>query len=470
MNLPAEFEERMERLLGEEYPRFRKCFAEGKKQGIRVNTAKISVEEFLRITPFKLTPVPWVKNGFFYRDEDAVTRHPHYFAGLYYVQEPSAMVPASRLPVQPGERVLDLCAAPGGKTTELGARLAGQGVLVANDISVSRAGGLLKNVELFGISNAFVTAEEPAKLSMVFPEYFDKILVDAPCSGEGMFRKDPALIKSWLRQGPSFYAPLQRQIVSEAVKMLRPGGMLLYSTCTFSPEEDEETISALLEEYPDLTMEHPESYEGFCGGLLRQDSPERRFENEKCIRIWPHHMDGEGHFAALLKKRGENGSLPASEELCEFREVDGAGDIPKEAVEFLEKIRGLYRRGQKFVQKKELLFLLPEQFPIHRLRYLRTGLLLGTMKKNRFEPSQALAMALGSDGFANIINYASKDPGVYRYLKGETPELPQGGGTEEEDLCRPGWVLVCCDGYPLGWGKWVNGTLRNKYCPGWRMM
>lgn len=255
MNLPAEFEKRMEALLGTEYPDFLRCYDKEKKQGLRVNTGKLSVEEFLQLTPFSLTPIPWVKNGFFYREEDQVTKHPHYYAGLYYIQEPSAMVPASRLPVKPGDRVLDLCAAPGGKATELGARLEGRGLLVANDVSVSRARGLLKNLELFGITNALVTGETPEQLRRQFDSYFDKILVDAPCSGEGMFRKDPSLMKSWMERGPEDYAPLQRQILSCAVQMLKPGGELLYSTCTFAPAEDEQVIRQILEEYPELKLE-----------------------------------------------------------------------------------------------------------------------------------------------------------------------------------------------------------------------
>ena len=223
MKLPAEFEKRMQGLLGEEYPDFLCCYDREKKQGLRVNTGKISVEEFLRLTPFQLTPIPWTENGFFYREEDQVTKHPHYYAGLYYIQEPSAMLPASRLPVEPGDRVLDLCAAPGGKATELGARLKGKGLLVANDVSVSRAKGLLKNLELFGVTNALVTAETPQQLLKQFGTYFDKILVDAPCSGEGMFRKDPSLIKSWMERGPEYYAPIQEEILSCAVQMLRPG-------------------------------------------------------------------------------------------------------------------------------------------------------------------------------------------------------------------------------------------------------
>ena len=232
----------MKAILGEEYDDFLAGFEKPRHYGLRVNTAKITVEEFKELVPFHLTQIPWVENGFYYEEEDAPTRHPYYYAGLYYLQEPSAMAPAALLPVDPGDRVLDLCAAPGGKSTELGARLKGQGLLVSNDISNSRAKALLKNLELAGVSNLCVTSETPEKLADVFGPFFDKILVDAPCSGEGMFRKDPDLIKSWQEHGPSYYAPIQRQILSQAVRMLKPGGYLLYSTCTFAACEDEDTV------------------------------------------------------------------------------------------------------------------------------------------------------------------------------------------------------------------------------------
>ena len=194
MNLPENYLSSIQTLLKEDFPNYLACFDAPRACGLRVNTGKISVEEFLKITPFHLKPIPWVSNGFYYDPEEPVTKHPHYYAGLYYIQEPSAMVPASRLPIEKGDRVLDLCAAPGGKSTELAARLQGTGLLVSNDISHSRALGLLKNLELFGQGNILVTSETPDALYSYFPEYFDKILVDAPCSGEGMFRKDPDMV------------------------------------------------------------------------------------------------------------------------------------------------------------------------------------------------------------------------------------------------------------------------------------
>ena len=252
--LPKAFLERMKEMLGEEYDAFLKSYEAPRQFGLRVNTLKISVEEFLKQSPFHLTPVPWTKNGFYYEEADRPARHPYYASGLYYLQEPSAMAPAAILPVEPGDYVLDLCAAPGGKATELGARLKGQGMLVANEISASRAKALLRNIELCGIKNSFLTNEVPKNLAHVMPEFFDKVLVDAPCSGEGMFRKDMDVAKTWDESRPEFFANLQREIVSNAISMLKPGGLMLYSTCTFAPIENEGTISYILENFPEMEL------------------------------------------------------------------------------------------------------------------------------------------------------------------------------------------------------------------------
>lgn len=246
MYLPDKFCDEMKRILGDEYEDYLASMDVSRKYGLRVNTAKISVEDFLKITPFELTPIPYISNGFYYDEKEQPSKHPYYFAGLYYLQDPSAMTPASRLPVEEGDVVLDLCAAPGGKATELGAKLHGTGLLIANDISSKRAKALLKNIELFGVENSFIVTEYPAKLVEYFTGFFDKILIDAPCSGEGMFRKDPAMVKAWEQNGPEFYAKLQREILEQALPMLKEGGMLLYSTCTFSPLEDEGSVQYLL--------------------------------------------------------------------------------------------------------------------------------------------------------------------------------------------------------------------------------
>lgn len=319
MQLPEKFLKTMEQILGEEYGAFLESF-DGKRQfGLRVNTAKMKLEEFERIAPFHLSKIPWIADGYFYEEEDAPAKHPFYAAGLYYLQEPSAMTPASRLSVTPGERVLDLCAAPGGKATALGAKLQGEGLLVANDINNARAKALLRNLELFGISNAFVTNEPPHILAEHYPEYFDKIMVDAPCSGEGMFRKNPAVVEAWQEKGPEYFSRLQRDIILYAADMLRPGGRMLYSTCTFSPLENESVITHLLRERPEMEVIPMEDYEGFAEGLTAFGGEQFHESCRLCRRIFPHRMAGEGHFLALLYKHApdensnlsENASAPA---------------------------------------------------------------------------------------------------------------------------------------------------------------
>ena len=310
MNLPETFVSKMKRLLGSDYENYEKCFDLPRHYGLRVNTAKISVDEFLKIAPWPLRPVPWIENGFYY-DGDVYqpARHPYYFAGLYYLQEPSAMTPANRLPIDPGDRVLDVCAAPGGKATELGARLTGTGVLAANDLSSSRAKGLLKNLELFGIGNVLVLCEEPGKLVPCFQEYFDKILIDAPCSGEGMFRKDKKMIRAWEEHGPEYFSRIQKSIITQAARMLAPGGMLLYSTCTFDPEENEKTIEYLLQEYPEFQICDLRPYAGFSPGIPEETNGKNP-DLSRTVRIFPHRMEGEGHYLALLKKGGEQSRRP----------------------------------------------------------------------------------------------------------------------------------------------------------------
>ena len=539
--LPQEFLERMEHMLGEEYPAFLQSYEEPRKFGLRVNTMKISVEEFQRLAPFHLTPIPWIPNGFYYEREDDPARHPFYYAGLYYLQEPSAMTPASVLPVMPGEHVLDLCAAPGGKATALGAKLAGEGLLVANDISASRAKALLKNLEIFGIRNSFVTNAYPAKLAEQFAGAFDKILVDAPCSGEGMFRKDLANARVWSLEKVKECAKTQHEIIRQAVSMLKPGGLLLYSTCTFSPEENEQTIASLLQEHPELQLVELPWYEGFAHG--RPELADGNPELTKCVRIFPHRMAGEGHFLALLYKK-KDGEADTELRLSEMMEVQLSDCTSVENMQMEISITTLQQNtsGENFVEQSEhetqdinkkrkrktmdvdnlnlngkargkdknsarerlalggkksgaqsdeavleeflqdiapeagytfadmdirngQVYYIQNRVPAGRgIPFLRNGLYFGELRKGRFEPSQSLAMALHASDYASVLDFPQADERVRRYLGGETIDV--------EDLpCarKKGWQLVCVDGYPLGWGKLVNGTLKNKYHPGWRM-
>ncbi len=469
MNLPKLFEDRMRTLLGGEYEAYLQCYHKPHFGGLRVNTLKSTPGEFEGICPFSVKRIPWVWNGYYYDTQEQPSKHPYYYAGLYYIQEPSAMTPASLLPVEKGDRVLDICAAPGGKSTELGARLGGEGLLVSNDISNSRAKALLKNIELLGIRNALVVSEAPNKLSEYFPEYFDKILIDAPCSGEGMFRKSPAIMKNWEQYGVGYYNKLQKEIILFAAKMLKPGGYMLYSTCTFSPEENEGTIAYLLEEYPEFEVVNaiPDeavqkelgiSYEGFDFG--KPEWVGGKEELKHCIRLWPHKIDGEGHFVALLHKRGDIAGAKAAAYSLPGSQGRNKKLLSEEALEFFQTLK-LPIKEELLAVREERVYLLPEGLPdLKGLRILRQGLLLGEMKKQRFEPSQALASALSPKEYDRIIRFDVDDPNVIRYLKCEAIE-PEG---EYQD----GWYLVCVKEYSLGWIKVAKNNFRNKYLPGWR--
>lgn len=464
MKLPECFEMKMRELLKDEFPDYIACFGEPRYYGLRVNTGKISVEEFQRICPFEIWPVPWIKNGFYYDGESTVpSRHPYYFAGLYYLQEPSAMTPAGRLPVEPGDKVLDVCAAPGGKATELGARLCGEGVLIANDISNSRAKGLLKNIEVFGIGNVLVLSEEPGKLENYFRGYFDKILIDAPCSGEGMFRKDKKMVKAWEEHGPEFFANIQKSIIVQAAQMLRPGGMMLYSTCTFDGRENEQMIEYLLEKCPEFHLLDIEPYEGFVHGIpeLTRSKDE---EYKKTVRIFPHKMKGEGHFLALLGKGEIKANTLEKIDKDPVFERKTKKKLPQELGQFFQDV-AWKPDADRLEIHGEKVYYMPGSLPdVRGIRFLRTGLLLGELKKNRFEPSQALAMYLKKEEYKRVIDLKAEDDRIRRYLKGETLEV-----SDILAAASTGWYLVCVDGYPLGWGKLAGGILKNKYLPGWRL-
>ena len=448
MQLPEKYKEAMKELLKDEYDQYIECFDEPRHYGLRVNTSKITVEEFEKVCPFEIKKVPWIPNGFYYNEADKPGKHPYYYAGLYYLQEPSAMTPAYVLPVCEGEKVLDLCAAPGGKSTELGAKLNGTGLLVSNDISASRAKALVKNIEVFGIGNVIITCEYPEKLAERFQGFFDKILVDAPCSGEGMFRKDNKLIKSWEQEGPEFFAPVQKGILSAAAGMLKDGGYILYSTCTFSKMEDEDNITEFLENHKDFSLERIYDYEGFV----------RAYGMEEAIRLFPHHLKGEGHFVALLKKDGN-----LSENIRYI--PSGKKKVPDDIREFLKEYNKTIDTDNMEIVNEKVYILPPHVDNLKGIRTLRTGLLLGELKKNRFEPSQAFAMTIKPEDSRTVASLTVNDINVIKYLKGETIEV-----SDEQLRGNAKNVLVCVDGFPLGWGRLNNTTIKNKYLPGWRWM
>ncbi len=450
--LPEEYLDRMRRLLKEEYDAFYRSYAEEKAQGLRINTLKISVDDFMKLNPFHLEKIPWAEEGFYYTS-DLVGKHPYHESGLYYIQEPSAMAAAVLLNPQPGERVLDICAAPGGKAGHIAARLQGKGLLIANEIQISRAKILSQNIERMGIRNCIVTNESPERLSGYFQNYFHRILVDAPCSGEGMFRKNPETRKEWSLKNVFSCAERQIHILETASDMLMAGGTLVYSTCTFSPEENEGVIEKFLRNHPEFEIQKLHAYEKFSSGKSEWIQGGRK-ELNHTVRIWPHRVKGEGHFIAVLKKKEEKTKKAAE---CQFYKYASAKEV-NDFSNFAEE--SLHRLPEgRFLLLGEQLYIVPEGFKIPRkLKILRVGLHLGTMKKNRFEPSHSLAMSLKKEDAQNWIDFSGDSEEVLTYLKGETIEA---------DI-KKGWVLVCVEGYSLGWGKSAGNILKNHYPKGLR--
>lgn len=443
IQLPENYIQQMKELLKDDFEAYMQSFEQERYYGLRINTNKISVEDFLKISPFQLKPIPWADNGFYYQGDQKPAKHPYYYAGLYYLQEPSAMLPAQILPIEEGEYVLDTCAAPGGKSTELAAKLQNTGLLLSNDISTSRCQGLIKNIELSGSYNTWVCSEDLIDLSKRFKETFDKILVDAPCSGEGMFRKEPHLISSWQERDDTYYPPIQKDILSCAVDMLKPGGKIVYSTCTFSIKENEEVIQDVLQRHSDLHLVPISKMPGFTSGIGM----------EECVRLYPHKIKGEGHFVALLQKEGN-----ATKKICKKENIS----LPESFKEFLQMCSFDFSKGCFSIKNDKIIWSPQQLSEQKRWRLLRSGLICGEIKKNHFEPSQAFALALKKEEFKNTADLSVDDPRVIKYLKGETIDV------KDRDTKSKGWILVCVDGFPLGFGKMDKGIIKNKYAKGWR--
>lgn len=427
--LPEAFLQRMEAQLGSEYPAFLESLERPRAVALRFNPLKGEQP----VLPFVGAPVPWEPEGFYYDPETRPGLHVYHEAGVYYLQEASAMAPVALLDPQPGERVCDLCAAPGGKTTQIAGRMLGQGFLVCNEINPKRAKILSRNIERMGVANALVTNEHPETLASRFPGFFDRVLVDAPCSGEGMFRKEEAAVTDWSQETVQMCARRQREILDSAARLVRPGGRLVYSTCTFAPEEDEETVAAFLEAHPEFTPE-PVEAPWFVPG-----------ENAS-YRMWPHKLLGEGHFAAVLRKtQGESGEVPACPgEKC-----------PKAWESFAKELDITLPEG-KAVSFGQSLYWAPMELPeLNRLKVLRPGLELGTERKGRFEPAHALALWLKTCAVTE--SFPPESPEMKAYLHGDV--VPSG---------KKGWCLVQAGGYAIGWGKGDGSVLKNHYPKGLR--
>lgn len=455
--LPQAFLDRMEQMLGGEYPAFLQSYEKERYQALRVNPLKADRDVFEAAAPFTLRPVAWEPNGFYYGKEAAPGKHPYHAAGVYYIQEPSAMAPAAYLDAQPGEKILDLCAAPGGKSTQIAAAMRGEGLLISNEIHPARAKILSENIERMGIRNAMVTNESPQSLAKVFEAYFDRIMVDAPCSGEGMFRKNADACDEWSPENVVLCAERQAEILECAASMLRPGGRMVYSTCTFAPEENEGTISQFLAKHPEFEIADVMHYPQMSSGLAAWTSdPQPGLE--RTIRLFPHRVDGEGHYLAVLTKAG---SVSENYEGYCARGM-GKGIPERDAKEYLDFAKETLRNKPEgnLIRFGEQLYLALENMPSTKgLKVLRPGLHLGTMKKNRFEPSHALALALRSEDVLHSYDMAGDSQDVRMYLNGQT--LQADG--------EKGWYLMTVDGYSIGWGKLAGGMIKNHYPKGLRI-
>lgn len=531
--LPPLFRDKMMDLLGEEeFELFLASYDQARSFGLRMNTGKITKADFLDKSPFALEPVPWASEGFYYEEGERPGKHPYYHAGLYYIQEPSAMAPVELLQVQPGDKVLDLCAAPGGKSTQIAAKLQGEGVLVVNDNHSDRVKALVKNLELFGVRNAVVLNERPERMLNVFQGYFDKILIDAPCSGEGMFRKEEDMMQQWERHTVQEFAVMQRELLGQAAQMLAPGGTIVYSTCTFSPEENEAQIAGFLDKHPTFEVVPVERFDHGQPDWLREPWCEEHYSDRAreavagTARLWPHHLRGEGHYLAVLRSGvgesadageivrvdaggramadagvramadaearamadagvkaradagmraradtgvGRNGREP-------LRGKGHAGTESRVSLEPLQAFEDELLRSEPFAASRlvcygEHAYASPAGLPeLHGLKVVRPGWYIGALHRGRFEPSHALAMGLRMREAKRALSLASSDERALRYLKGETLEVAESEIIRDPEVTKAakGYCLVCIDDHPVGWGKWLDGMLKNEYPPGWR--
>lgn len=427
--LPKEFLERMERQLGTEYPAFLESLERPRAVALRLNPLKGDLPRL----PFMQTAVDWEKMGYYYDPQARPGLHPYHDAGVYYLQEASAMSAVALLDPQPGEQICDLCAAPGGKATQIAGRMLGEGFLLCNEINPKRAKILSRNVERMGVANALVTNEHPARLAEKYAGMFDRVLIDAPCSGEGMFRKEEAAVTDWSPETVAMCAHRQGEILHSGAALVRPGGRLVYSTCTFAPEENEQCVAQFLQSHPEFV---PEAV----------DAPWFTPAGTGFFRLWPHKLLGEGHFVAVLRKLdGEPCQTP----------LQAGEKLPKLWSEFARELDIVLPEG-KALSFGQSLYWVPTEFPdIKGIRVLRPGLELGEVKKDRFEPAHALALWLKTAGRTEDLPAESTK--MQAYLRGETVESQ-----------HRGWTLIRCDCYSIGWGKGDGKVLKNHYPKGLR--
>jgi NOL1/NOP2/sun family putative RNA methylase len=431
----------------DDYHDFIDCLTQPPCHGLRTNFLKTTTQEISTLLPYDLQPIPWCKEGFIYPSTERPAKSLAYFAGLFYIQEPSAMLPAVLLDAKPGEAVLDICAAPGGKSVQIAGQMQNEGLLISNDASASRSRALIRNLELAGVTNAVVLNEQPAKLAGRFVDFFDRILVDAPCSGEGMFRRDPEAKKAWTENKPEACALIQKEILKHAAVMLKPGGRLVYSACTFNTRENEEQIESFLKTHGDFSLvpiNHP--VYGISPGLNILPG---------AARIWPHRAEGEGHFAALLIKRKVEPQtasilykpkpLPHPQRILidNFIETDLKIKIPGE-----------------FIAHHENIYRIPDNLlDINGLRIARMGWHIGKISKDRFKPSHAMALGLKAKEARYFVNLGQEE--AVSYIKGYS--IPYNLDANKK------FVLVGYKNHPLGWAVYRDGLLKNKLPVNWVM-
>lgn len=499
MKLPEQFKNNMYELLGDELDDYIASLDEERSYGIRVNTLKTDTESFPSLTQDIVTidgNIPWCDSGFYYT-EGQPGRHPFYHAGLYYIQEPSAMFPASVAACGPGEYVLDICAAPGGKSTQAACGLFGCGLLVSNDINEERTKALVKNIEMAGIRNAVITNETPERLAEKFPAFFDKIIVDAPCSGEGMFRKDEQAVKSWESFKSDKCREMQDVILHYVDVMLKPGGKIVYSTCTFAPLENEKTVESFIDAHPEYSVEEIARPGGIDKGRPEFCAdPENGYGLEKAARLFPHKIRGEGHFTVLLKK---NGNAAVSEQTDEEYVTHNNRKEKRKRREELHlkksykllretpvKLREFYKKnmrvnpweGNYFLMGTNLYYLPVTPPDIDGLKVARAGVFMGSVEYADFKPSHPFAMACGRDDFRLVVELSPGGNDINNYLKGETmiandswKVYRDGEELSPEEFAKnavSGLCAVTTGGFIVGMGQLGGMSMKNMYPKGWR--
>lgn len=531
--LPPQFEQKMKMLLGEQFHSFIDSYEKPRQYGLRVNELKISVEDWQHLSPLKdqVSSIPWTTTGFYYDEQARPAKHAHYQAGLYYIQEPSAMVPVELLDIKPGQRVLDLCAAPGGKSTQIASKLQNKGVLITNDLATERTKALAKNIELAGVRNAVILNESPENIAEVFPHYFDRILVDAPCSGEGMFRKNEEMITEWFNYSVDRCAKMQNDILQVVAKMVAPGGKLVYSTCTFSPEENESQIAKFIAENEEFDVVSIDASKwGWSNGKSEwvKDEIKAKLSEEKLaslsgtLRLWPHLTDGEGHFVAVLQRKGQAPASLTTSETYSINDIDFSHVNMSEASQFNAKLNN-DKKGKRESSKEKLrhfsmdakrinkskqtktasnddsmlsilndlcrdfmeiklnipmkavalgsrVYLQPSAVPpLQKLKIVRAGWYLGDIKNNKIIPSQPFIMGISEREMLKFIVLEQESEQLDRFLKGETlfvDDVIISGNYVKQN----GYSFILVDGYAIGFVKIVEHMLKNEIPAGWRQL